>query len=179
MILFLQCSAKLSTCYSYIGIALRSALRMGLHRSFQDGFSPLEAETRKRTFWVIRKMDVYVGAMLGLPLTLSEDDFDQGLPTEVDDKYITETEILPMPDGYVPVAAASNANFRLSKILANIVKCVYPIKSNTTMEQNPSRTYSVSFATIYEMENDLKTWEEELPPALKPGGTRPSSHIGP
>lgn len=152
---------------------------MGLHRSFRDGFSPLEAETRKRTFWVIRKMDVYVGAMLGLPLTLSEDDFDQDLPSEVDDEYVTESAILPMPKDTVPLAAASNANFRLSKILAKIVKGVYPIKSHNSFEQNPSRTYSVSFATIYELEKDLKNWEEELPPALKPGGAKPTSHIGP
>jgi hypothetical protein len=42
MIIFLQCSAKLSTCYSYVGIALRAALRMGLHRAFRDSFTPIE-----------------------------------------------------------------------------------------------------------------------------------------
>lgn len=61
MIMFLQASAKLSTCYSHIGIALRSAVRMGLHRSVSNEFCPIEKETRKRTFWVIRNMDIYVG----------------------------------------------------------------------------------------------------------------------
>lgn len=60
MIMFLQCSAKLSTCYSFIGVALRSALRMGLHRSFSDSFNPIEAEMRRRCFWIIRKMDIFV-----------------------------------------------------------------------------------------------------------------------
>lgn len=179
IILFLQCSAKLSTCYSYIGIALRSALRMGLHRSFRDSFTPIEAETRKRAFWVIRKMDVYCGAMLGLPLTLSDDDFDQDFPTEVDDDYITETAIFPMPAGSVPLVAASNANFRLSRILSKIVKSIYPIKGFQSCEQNPTWTYSVSFVTVYELENDLKTWEESLPAELKPGRPRQPSHIGP
>ncbi len=62
MIMFLQASAKLNTCFSHIGIALRSAIRMGLHRCVPNEFSPLEQETRKRTFWVIRNMDIYVGA---------------------------------------------------------------------------------------------------------------------
>src|ERR1700753_1664479 len=88
MILFLQSSAKLSTCYSYIGVALRSALRMGLHRNFDANFSPIERETRKRVFWVIRKMDTYVGALLGLPHTMSDEDIDQDYPVEVDDEYI-------------------------------------------------------------------------------------------
>lgn len=61
MIMFLQASSKLSTCYSHIGIALRSALRMGLHRSIPNQFSPIEQETRKRIFWVIRNQDIYVG----------------------------------------------------------------------------------------------------------------------
>lgn len=60
MILFLQCSAKLSTCYAYIGVALRSAMKMGMHRSFRDHFSPIDLEIRKRLFWAIRKMDIFV-----------------------------------------------------------------------------------------------------------------------
>ena len=76
MIQFLQSSAKLSTCYAYIGVALRSALRMGLHRSFNLKFNPIEAETRKRIFWVTRRMDTYVGAMLGLPRFLDDEDID-------------------------------------------------------------------------------------------------------
>ena len=60
MILFLQCSARLATCYSFVGVALRSALRMGLHRSFRDSFGPIESEVRKRLFWTIKKMDVFV-----------------------------------------------------------------------------------------------------------------------
>lgn len=61
LIMFLQASAKLSTCFSHIGIALRSATRMGLHRRVSNHFSPIEQESRKRIFWVIRNMDIYVG----------------------------------------------------------------------------------------------------------------------
>lgn len=48
--LFLQCSARLSTCYSYIGIALRSALRQGLHRKLQNFSNPIESEIKKDYF---------------------------------------------------------------------------------------------------------------------------------
>ena len=33
LFIFLQCSARLSTCYAYIGVAMRSALREGYHLS--------------------------------------------------------------------------------------------------------------------------------------------------
>jgi hypothetical protein len=169
---FLQSSAKLSTCYSYIGVAQRSALRMGLHRSFNLNFNPIEAETRKRVFWVIRKMDTYVGAMIGLPHFLDDDDIDQDWPTEVDDEYITETEIRPMPPGKISVMAAANAHTKIVQVLAKICKYVYPIKGTQSGGKN-SVTYSVSYSKIREIEQDLQQWLDELPMALKPGGEAP------
>lgn len=171
MIMFLQSSAKLSTCYAYIGIALRSALRMGLHRSMNDRFSPIENETRKRIFWVIRKMDIYVGALLGLPHTMSSEEIDQELPAELDDEYITETEYLTQPPGTVSLITACNAHTTLIDILAKVVRVVYPIKGKTHILQGQKiMSYTVSYADIRELERDLQQWMEHLPLALKPGG---------
>ncbi|KAK6866894.1 Activator of stress genes protein 1 [Candida tropicalis] len=92
MIIYLQCSARLSTCYSYIGIALRSALKEGLHRNltiFQNSkrkLDPIEEDTRKRLFYTIYKMDIYINSLFGLPRSLNEDEFDQELPAELDDE---------------------------------------------------------------------------------------------
>jgi hypothetical protein len=171
MIMFLQSSAKLSTCYAYIGVALRSALRMGLHRSFTDNFSAIESETRKRVFWVIQRMDTYVGALLGLPHSLSADEIDQELPAEVDDEYITEEGILPMPEGQISFMAAANAHTKLVQILDKIVRYVYPLKgSGSKIPGKTAKSYSVSYAKILEIEKDLKVWQDELPMGLKPGG---------
>lgn len=172
MIQFLQSSAKLNTCYAYIGVALRSALRMGLHRSFNGNFTPIESETRKRIFWVVRRMDTYVGAMLGLPRFLEDDDIDQEWPIEVDDEYITSTEILPMPAGTVSVMAAFNAHTRIVQVLNKICKYVYPIKGTHAGGKN-AVTYTVSYSKIRELERDLAQWLDELPMSLKPGGEAP------
>jgi hypothetical protein len=172
MIQFLQSSAKLSTCYAYIGVALRSALRMGLHRSFNSSFNPIEAETRKRLFWVIRRMDTYMGAMLGLPRFLEDEDIDQDFPVEVDDEYITETQILPMPEGSISVMSAFNAHTRIVQVLSKICRYVYPIKGTQAGGKN-SVTYTVKYSKIRELEQDLAQWLDELPMALKPGGEAP------
>ncbi|KAH3996273.1 hypothetical protein HBH98_116410 [Parastagonospora nodorum] len=169
MIQFLQSSAKLSACYAYIGVALRSALRMGLHRSFNTNFNTVESETRKRIFWVIRRMDSYVGAMLGLPRFLEDEDIDQGWPAEVDDDYITEDGILPMPEGSISVMVAFNAHTRIVQVLSKICKYVYPIKGTHSSDKN-SVTYTVSYSKIRELEQDLAQWLDELPAALRPGG---------
>ena len=174
MIMFMQCSAKLATCYSYIGIALRSAIRMGLHRSVSTNFNPVERETRKRMFWTIRKMDIYVGAVLGLPTMLSNDDIDQECPQEVDDEFITVDQILPMPPGKVPCIAATNAHTRLLKVLQKVVKYIYPIKGLEQASNQSNQSYVVSHARIREIERDLQAWMEALPMALKPGGEVPT-----
>lgn len=177
MIMFLQCSAKLSTCYAYVGVALRSALRMGLHRSFMD-FDPIEAECRKRVFWTIRKMDIYVGAMLGLPQTLHDDDIDQEFPTEVPDDCITAQGISPIPPGSdPPPMAAANANFRLCQLVSKIVRLIYPIKGSHNDGTTTSGAYSVPYSSVKEIETDLQQWQESLPPQLVPGYEHPSPEV--
>ncbi|KAK4983146.1 Gypsy retrotransposon integrase-like protein 1 [Elasticomyces elasticus] len=170
MILFLQSSAKLSQCYSYVGVALRAALRMGLHRSFARNFNPVEAEVRKRVFWVIRQMDIYVGAMLGLPQTLSDEDIDQDLPLEVDDEYITEEGLLEVPEGTISISSALNAHIRLVQLLSKIVRNIYPIKVKNP-QGNPEKSYTVPFSVIREIEHDLETWKSHLPAFLGPSDT--------
>lgn len=170
MIMFLQSSANLSTCYSHIGIALTSAIRMGLHRSVPVNFNPVERETRKRIFWVIRKMDTYVGALLGLPKLLSDDEIDQDMPIEVDDEFITTEKVLPMPLRQISVMTAVNAHARLVQILAKTAKYIYPNKNPAHAPSKSRYSYMVSHAKIREIEQDLNEWMENLPMALRPGG---------
>jgi Fungal specific transcription factor domain len=171
MILFLQSLADLSTCYSYIDIALRSALRMGLHRNLHGNFNPIERETRRRVFWVIQKMDIFVSALLGFPQMLSSDDIDQELPVEVDDEFITKDAVLPMPVGKTSLYAASNAHTRLMDILSKVIKNIYSTNGlGQSVQGSTSSSYVISHAKIREIERDLTEWFDKLPMALRPGG---------
>jgi hypothetical protein len=119
-------------------------------------------------------MDTYVGALLGLPHSLCEDEIDQELPAEVDDRFITEERILPQPDGQIALMAASNAHVRLVHMLDKIVRYVYPLKASGASAQSDSiKSYGVSYAKILEIEKDLKDWQDKLPMGLKPGGDVP------
>ncbi|KZF24154.1 hypothetical protein L228DRAFT_266514 [Xylona heveae TC161] len=171
MVMFLQASARLSTCYSYVGIALRSCLSMGLHRSLPMRFNPIEREVRKRVFWIVRKMDTYVSASLGLPKSLNDEDIDQEMPMEVEDDYITRDGILPTPEGHFSLISANNAHGKLVAILAKVIKYIYPLKSAQCDEaEHSSQTYLISHAKIREIERDLQDWMERLPVQLRPGG---------
>lgn len=171
MVVFLQNSANISTCYSYVGIALRAAVRLGLHRSIPQKFNPVEQETRKRVFWMVRKLDVHISVILGLPSMLVDDDIDQEYPLEVDDEFITPTAILPMPPNYTPLMSGILAHLRLGRIMTKVTKYVYPVK---TADIGSNHSYMVRHSKIREIESDLQAWFLALPDTFKPGGdTKP------
>ncbi|KAL5048553.1 fungal-specific transcription factor domain-containing protein [Aspergillus fruticulosus] len=170
MVIFLQSSARLSTCHFYIGIALRSATRLGLHRSVSTIFDPVERELRKRVFWTIQKMDIYLSTLLGLPQMLSDDDIDQQYPLDLDAQFIAEARILPMPPDFTPLMAGANAHTRLSSIMSKVIKRVYPVKD---VDYCAGQRYFVSYSRIQEIEGDLRDWMEGLPDGLLPKGEAP------
>jgi hypothetical protein len=123
-------------------------------------------------------MDTYVAALLGFPKMLNDEDVDQELPLEVDDEYITEKEILPMPEGKLSVFTASNAHTRLMAILAKVIRDIYPIKAvESAVPGSSPPTYTVSHGKIKEIECDLQDWLDKLPMGLRPGGDAPEDVV--
>ncbi|KAH8196768.1 hypothetical protein TruAng_009060 [Truncatella angustata] len=168
IIQFLQATGNLNSCHSLIGIALRSALRMGLHRYLSHtSRTPIMDETRRRLFHTIRQVDIYLSTTLGLPLPLQDKDIDQALPTEVDDEYITESTIQQPPHGKPSFLEAFNAHVSLMQILARIVDYLYPPTGADMGSANV--TYKISVVRIREMEEELHSWHESLPSAWLPG----------
>lgn len=167
IIIFLQCSLRMSTCYIYIGIALKSAVHMGLHRRVTAKLNPIERETRSRIFWVLRKMDTYVSAVLGLPGSIADDIIDQEMPLEVNDGCILEDRILPQPYGHFAQMAATNAHIRLMGILQKITTYVYPSKGVEHRISGRSKVYLVDYSKVYEIEIALQRWLNELPESPK------------
>lgn len=170
MIIFLQSSVRMSTCYSFVGIALSASVRLGLHRALPDTrFDPIQREVRKRIFWTVKKMDTYVGALLGLPKGIADEDIDQDMPTEVDDELITQEEILTQPEGVIPAITAANAHTKLLTIMGKVVKYIYPLEG-VEASVTGKLGYSVSYSKVHEIENDLTRWLDDLPMQLRLGG---------
>ncbi|KAI1326027.1 hypothetical protein F5Y16DRAFT_248042 [Xylariaceae sp. FL0255] len=173
MILFMQSISDLSTCYSFVGIALRSALRMGLHRHLPNlKLDPVESETRRRVFYICRQMDTYISALLGFPFLLNDDDIDQMLPTTVDDQYITKEGILDPPPETASFFEAFNAHVKLMDLLSKIVKQIYPLKhAGPDSEEDDGVSYAsymINYAKVKEMEEELQQWNKQLPVAWRP-----------
>ncbi|KAH8888995.1 hypothetical protein GQ53DRAFT_723777 [Thozetella sp. PMI_491] len=173
---FLEATGNLSSCHSMIGIALRSALRMGLHRCLpHTSLTPIDEEVRRRVFYTIRQMDIYLSTTLGLPLLLQDKDIDQPWPREVNDEYITEITVVSPPLGMPSFLEAFNAHIKLMRILAKVVEYIYLPKG---MARGPTDvTYMISWARIKEIEKDLHDWHENLPPTWRPGPPEEDTQI--
>lgn len=172
MIMYLQCLARLSTCYLYIGIAMRSALKEGLHRnllifqSLKRRLDPIEIDTRKRLFFTIYKMDIYINSLLGLPRSVHEDEFDQEMPEELDDENITRDALnYDAQNGRISSSACANHHTKLMMVMSHVVRDLYPIKVRGLSEKK-NRLGVHERVTKLEME--LKTWLTNLPAELKP-----------
>ncbi|KAH8705919.1 fungal-specific transcription factor domain-containing protein [Talaromyces proteolyticus] len=80
-----------------IGLAVRCAVEMGLHRNFrgQQGknHSLYSIEVRRRTFWSAYILDRAVSLTLGRPFALAEHDIDVALPLDIDDTTTDENVI--------------------------------------------------------------------------------------
>ncbi|KAF2178942.1 hypothetical protein K469DRAFT_323663 [Zopfia rhizophila CBS 207.26] len=161
LIIFLQSVAQFDNSYFYMGIAVRCALRLGLHRSMPAGSSPVEQETRKRTFWALRQMDVYLSGLLGLPQMLNEEDIDQDYPLEVDDEFIRADGISPMPPRKMSYMVFVNAHSRLIRILLKVMRYIYPT-TGWKKDSNQRCLLRISHARVSEIEDDLQRWMDEF-----------------
>lgn len=194
MTIFLQCSARISTCYSYLGIAVRAANRLGLHRKVNHNFNPIELETRKRLFWCIRKMDIYINAILGMPRSMDDEDFDQEFPIEMDDECITEDGYYPKDNQGISSIAMSNAHSRMMNILHHIHKDMYLIKfppspspphktnngSAAVSDENghlSPQQFDLILNRCIKLEKELAAWVASLPPEMVPGADVGHDHF--
>lgn len=172
MIMYLQCLARLSTCYLYIGIAMRSALKEGLHRNlliFQSSkrrLDPIEIDTRKRLFFTIYKMDIYINSLLGLPRSVNEDEFDQEFPEELDDENVTREGLnYEEQNGRLSSSGCANHHTKLMMVMSHVVKELYPIKvKNTSNKPDGLGVHE----RVTKLEVELKAWLDNLPPELQP-----------
>ncbi|AET40152.1 Asg1p Ecym_5397 [Eremothecium cymbalariae DBVPG len=164
LFMFAQCSARPSAGYMYLSLAMKSALREGLHRNLTPeasmSFSPIEIEMRKRVFYTIYRMDVMLNTMLGLPRSISKEDFDQELPLTISDSCITEEGILRNKGSDIlGSTGVTNQHTKLVMIMDEIANTLY----------SPRLDNVVSHSVISDLELKLRAWLDQLPPELVPG----------
>lgn len=67
-------SSAPQTNWTMIGVGMRYALELGLHRKHQ-GKLTAEAETRKRVFWTLVFVDRHISLQFGRPFAINDEEY--------------------------------------------------------------------------------------------------------
>ncbi|KAF5627482.1 positive activator of transcription [Fusarium sp. NRRL 52700] len=136
----------------YCGIAMRLAQSLGMHRSASrhTTLTPVERESRRRTWWVLYFFDRFSASKLGQPITVRDDDIDVEMPSM---DGLTKDEMAEFLDPQNLIT-----NIKLAKIIGNILTHIYGI---------PKATNGLYIHQVHGILKQLREWHDELQPELR------------
>ncbi|KAF4164073.1 hypothetical protein CNMCM6936_009583 [Aspergillus lentulus] len=130
---WLQGALELNEAWNFFGLAIRSAMSIGLHINPRDGgiSSTISREIRKRIWWGYFVLDRTLSMKFGRPPSIIlANAFDVGLPADVDDQYILDSIQIPrQPNGKPSRITAFIQTIGLSRVIDNVMSMLY-LKSN-------------------------------------------------
>lgn len=150
--LFQLRSSKPAEIWSIIGMTMRQAISLGLHRKF-SGFRVVD-QRRKRLFWTIFMLEQSVARTMGRPMSISSRDIDVELPANVDEEIHTEEEMelaLSQDRGPRTLSAVVHI-FRLAKLESKIYSSVHRVDGPLPDQ-----------AKIARLRRSLNDWRDQIP----------------
>ncbi|KAL4792218.1 fungal-specific transcription factor domain-containing protein [Aspergillus venezuelensis] len=151
--LFLPSTTSRNASYNILGLAMRMAINMGLHRSFSS--SSLHAhvrELRNRLWWSVYIADRLYTTDMGRPLSINDAEIDAPLPKHMPD-WTNEAMDTTKVDTMIVLA-------RHCQLLGRIVDSVY-CKPSPVKE-----TSGVCSSTFTNLKEELEDWRAKLPAHL-------------
>ncbi len=140
----------MSTCYSYLCIAVSTSLEMGLYTDVATyDLSEEERLCRNCIFTVLHIMDTYVTVALGVPRTLWDIGSPQTLPSS--------TKLARMAG----LLASTYAHAELIEILAAAVESIHPVTRPVSQKNG---FHGFEYCKIVAIEDRLEAWFARLPP---------------
>lgn len=116
------------SCYLIMGVAVRLALRMGLHRDpdkVEGNITPYQGEIRRRIWHLLVQMDLLISSEVGLPSMVQGVKSDTRVPLNLQDQDFDEnsTELPPSrPETEVTVMSYTLAKGRIARVFQKIVE---------------------------------------------------------
>lgn len=114
-------------CYLIIGVAVRLAMRMGLHRdsdNIRGDITPFHGEFRRRIWHFLAQMDLLVSFHIGLPSMVQAIRSDTRVPLNLQDHDLDEdiTKLPPSrPETEITGMSYILAKGRIARIFAKVV----------------------------------------------------------
>ena len=158
MAIFLQGTPNPQPSFFLIAAALRVSHSIGLHKR-GSGFNlnPIEAEQRKRVFWIAYSLDKDTALRSGRPPVQDDDDMNVELPSDDPPDNIGN---IPVGDGKDKINI-----FRLmcefAIISSKVYKQLYSVRA-------AKQTDGELLNTIGELDKQLEEWKDKIPIDFRP-----------
>lgn len=150
---FLLSTNARDVSYNVMGLGLRMAINMGMHRSTStSNLHPHVRELRNRLWWSIYSAERLFSIEMGRPLAIDDAEIDAPFPADLPELRV---------DGRQSSVSNQIAMAQLCQIMGRIVKMIY---SNKITSKNGQVIYPKPFK---QLQTDLEQWKLTLPEHLK------------
>lgn len=149
MALYMLLKTRRNPAFAYIGMAVRTAYTLGLHREETLVVFPAEQQSARKNLWrSLFIMDRFLSASLGRPMAIADDECSGEILNSTSSLYSA-----PQLDTHQYCAAGLEAAVRSFHVVGIVLKKVYLQRK-------------VSTKLAQELADQCKSWPENLSPAL-------------
>ncbi|KAL7807135.1 fungal-specific transcription factor domain-containing protein [Trichoderma aethiopicum] len=149
---YLQSSSYSDECWTVLGLAIRFAYDLELHRPPDpEQFDCVEQEVRKRVWYACFGLDKLFSMMYGRPAATSTATFSTPLPEDLDDDCIRPNRLL-----FPSVQTTSSMSFFLQ-----VSKLYRILESTTLLGDQPA------LADFVRLDEEFESWHAEIPNRLR------------
>ncbi|CAA7269968.1 unnamed protein product [Cyclocybe aegerita] len=166
-VIFLQSSSAPQPVWTLVGIALRLAQDIGVHRR-KSSVPTVEDELWKRAFWVLISIDRLISTALGRPLSVQEEDCDLDLPIDCDDEYWEHpdpTQRFKQPLNKPSSITSFILQLKLNKILGICIRMIYSLNKMNMRLGFVGQQWKAHI--VAELDSGLNKWLQSVPEHLR------------
>ncbi|KAK8022257.1 hypothetical protein PG993_013024 [Apiospora rasikravindrae] len=149
--------------WTYVGLAMRQCIELGLHRKPRKFESLIEYEMWKRVFWTCYCLDRQISTSMGRPFAISDRDISVEFPLDID-AAIEDLEVLQTT--YQAYELPGSRIFPLSPSITGFIHVCKLRVMESHIQQSIYRVDQSTTATEIEVEGfleKLEGWKSRIP----------------
>lgn len=150
---YLQLRDRPNSGYNYLGMAVRMAMGLGIHKNIDDSGIPLfDQELRRRVWWCLYVFDCGQTITYGRPLGIAYSGVDSRLPLNIVDSSLTSASISSPEEENLPTIYTSVRLQSLFHLLTN------PIYEQVISDPFPPALSLLQWDALY-----IQKWKSLIP----------------
>ncbi|KAJ8073921.1 Gypsy retrotransposon integrase-like protein 1 [Marasmius tenuissimus] len=167
---FLDTASTPEAAWALVGVGIRSAQEVGLHRKRAGRKNTVEDELWRRAFWMLVCMDVFMSSTLGRPRAMTPDDFDCELPSECDDEYWEHPDpkqAFVQPEGKPSTVSFFVTSLRLLEVIGFAQRSLYSDKKSPLWSTMGISEIEWKRKAVVELDSAMNKFMDEIPGHLR------------